>query len=281
VRGSPANIDKATVRGFGDEWAAFDQTSVPAEELEQRFHEYFGMFPFHELADAEGFDLGCGSGRWAQFVAPRVRKIHCIDPSAKALDVSRERLREFSNVEFHLAGSHDNPLPDASQDFGYSLGVLHHIPNAEEAMAQCVAKLRPGAPFLVYLYYRFDNRPGWFRVLWRASDLVRRVISRLPFRFRKVVAEILAVLVYLPLSRSAYLAERLGLDVSNWPLGYYRHYSFYTLRTDALDRFGTRLEHRFSRDEIIAMMERSGLEQVRVSEGPPLWVAIGHKRRIA
>ena len=30
---------------------------------------------------AEGFDMGCGTGRWAKFVAPKVGKLHCIDPS--------------------------------------------------------------------------------------------------------------------------------------------------------------------------------------------------------
>jgi len=274
-----ANIDGPTVTGFGEEWAAFDQTGLPPGELELLFERYFGIFPLDELKGAEGFDLGCGSGRWAQFVAPRVGKLHCIDPSPKALDVARQRLLDETNVEFHLAGAHDNPLGEASQDFGYSLGVLHHVPNAEEAMAQCVAKLRPGAPLLVYLYYRLDQRPGWFRALWKASDLARRVVSRLPFPFRKAAAEMFALTVYLPLSRSAYLAEKAGLDVSNWPLGYYRRYSYYTLRTDALDRFGTRLERRFSRDEIVAMMERCGLEEVRVSDDPPFWVAIGRRRK--
>src|SRR5262249_25768680 len=154
VTGSPQNMDVATVRGFGEEWTAFDQSGVPADELKRRYQQYFHMFPFDELAAAEGFDLGCGSGRWAQFVAPQVRRLHCVDPSAEALEVSRMRLRHMPNVELHLAGCHDIPLPDASQDFGYSLGVLHHIPNTEKAMKQCVDKLRPGAPFLVYLYYK-------------------------------------------------------------------------------------------------------------------------------
>jgi len=278
VSGSASNIDEATVRGFGDEWAAFDQSGVPAEEFERRCEQYFGMFPFEELAAAEGFDLGCGSGRWAQFVAPQVSKLHCIDPSSKALDVSRSLLRNLPNVEFHLAGCHEIPLPNESQDFGYSLGVLHHIPNTQEALAQCVAKLRPKAPFLIYLYYRLDQRPGWFRALWKASDLGRRLVSRLPFVLRKTAAEMIAISIYFPLSRSALFAEKLGVDVSNWPLANYRRWSFYTMRTDALDRFGTKLEHRFSREEIVTMMQGCGLQDIRISEGPPFWVALGRKR---
>ncbi|MCY7329778.1 MAG: class I SAM-dependent methyltransferase, partial [Saprospiraceae bacterium] len=66
-------------------------------------------------------------------------------------------------------------LPDGAMDFGYSLGVLHHIPDTRAALAACVRKLKPGAPFLLYLYYAFDNRPWWFKALWRLSDVVRRL----------------------------------------------------------------------------------------------------------
>ena len=63
------------------------------------------------------------------------------------------------------------PLPDGSADFGYSLGVLHHVPDTQKGIIECVRKLKPGAPFLLYLYYAFDNRPWWFRTIWKISDL--------------------------------------------------------------------------------------------------------------
>lgn len=271
------NVDLETVAGFGEEWSAFTQEALSPAEHRKMFAEYFEMFPLHALEQAEGFDLGCGSGRWAALVAPHVAKLHCIDPANKALEVSRRRLCGMANVEFHLAGAHDMPLRDESQDFGYSLGVLHHIPDTELALRRCVAKLRCGAPFLVYLYYRFDNRPGWYRALWQASEFGRNLISRLPFGAKRAAAEIIAASVYFPLARAARLAEKSGANVSGWPLNHYRNYGYYTMRTDALDRFGTRLEQRFSRPEIEAMMHRSGLENIQFRDAPPYWIAIGWK----
>lgn len=272
------NVDRKTVDGFGEEWAAYDQSALGGAEFEALFDAYFGIFPFAALRpDAEGFDLGCGSGRWAAGVAPRVGLLHCIDPAEKALEVARRRLASAANVRFHLATADAIPLPDDSQDFGYSLGVLHHIPDPGRAMADGVRKLRPGAPFLVYLYYKLDGRPLWFRLLWRASDVLRRMIIRLPFAARKVITSGIAGLVYWPLSRSAWLAEKLGADVSNMPLGAYRKLSFYTMRTDALDRFGTRLEQRFTRAEIEAMMTTAGLTDIRFSDREPFWVACGNR----
>lgn len=270
------NIDRKTVEGFGEEWDAYDQSALAGEEYAALFDAYFHLFPFDRLsADSVGFDLGCGSGRWAAGVADKVGTLHCIDPAAQALAVARRRLGGKTNVRFHLASSDQIPLPDGSADFGYSLGVLHHIPDTARALRDCVTKLKPGAPFLVYLYYRFDTRPAWFRAMWRASDLARNAIFRLPFSARKAVTSVIATIVYWPLARGAALAEKLGFDVANMPLSAYRTLSFYTMRTDALDRFGTRLEHRFTRPEIEAMMRAAGLTDIRFSEREPYWVACG------
>lgn len=272
------NIDHRTVADFGREWAAFDQTDLDEAEHQRLFNSYFALFPFADLpSEAEGFDLGCGSGRWAALVAPKVGRLHCVDPAADALKVCRRRLRNNSNVEFHLASADSIPLPDASQDFGYSLGVLHHIPDTARAMRDAVRKLKPGAPFLVYLYYNFENRGLWFRAAWRLSDVLRRVIARLPFGAKKAVTTGLAAGVYWPLSRTAALLERFGMDVSSIPLSAYRERSFYSLRTDALDRFGTRLEQRFSTGDVRRMMEDAGLDHIEFSASEPYWIACGRR----
>ncbi|HEY6454395.1 MAG TPA: class I SAM-dependent methyltransferase [Steroidobacteraceae bacterium] len=271
------NADAASVKGFGNEWARFDQRAVPQAEINEIFAEYFSIFPWPEIpANAQGFDLGCGSGRWSNLVARRVGHLHCIDASIQALEVAR-RTAEGTNCSFHLASVESMPLGDGSQDFGYSLGVLHHVPDTEAALRACALKLKLGAPFLVYLYYAFDNRPFWFRALWHVSNVARHVICRLPFAIRARIADCIAALLYWPLARLARLVETRGGNVRAFPLSYYRTLSFYTMRTDALDRFGTHLEKRFKRREIAAMLSRAGFHRIVFREGPPYWCALGNR----
>jgi SAM-dependent methyltransferase len=272
------NIDPDTVVGFGQEWRRFDQNAMESEEHAQLFGEYFAIFPWDKLpAKPTGFDAGCGSGRWAALAARRAQTLHCIDASAVALAVARRKLAGQGNIIFHEAPIAAMPIADASMDFGYSLGVLHHLPDPAAGLAACVRKLKTGAPILIYVYYALDNKPEWFRQLWRASDCFRRFISKMPFRVKAAIADLIAALIYWPLARSANVAERLGLDPANWPLAAYRSRSYYTMRTDALDRFGTRLEHRMTRAEIKAMMEVAGLRDIRFSESTPFWCAVGHR----
>lgn len=272
------NLDRSTVDSFAEEWSRFDQSALDEAEWSAMFRTYFSIFPFASLPEnAEGFDMGCGSGRWAKGVAPTVGRLNCIDPAVTALAVARRNLAGHSNVTFHNGGVDDPGLEPSSQDFGYSLGVLHHIPDTAAALQSCTRLLKPGAPFLLYLYYRFDNRPAWFRAVWKASELFRGAVSRMPDRTKPVVTDALAATIYWPLARTALLLQKIGLDPSAVPLAYYRDRSFYTMRTDSRDRFGTPLEQRFTRREIAAMMHEAGLENIQFSEAEPYWVSCGTK----
>lgn len=276
---SHANLDRATVSGFGDEWAQFTQAELSGQERDRIFAGYFSVFPWDRLPPGGGIgaDIGCGSGRWAAVVAPRVGHLHVVDASDRALQVARTNLAFLGNVSFHHASVDALPFPDRSLDFAYSLGVLHHVPDTKAAIEAVVRTLKPGAPLLIYLYYAFDNRPWWFRTLWRVSDVQRRVIARLPWPARYGVSQVMAMLVYWPLARTARGLAALKCLPTAWPLAYYQEKSFYVMRTDALDRFGTRLEHRFTRTEVDAMLKAAGLTQIRFSETSPYWCAVGVK----
>ena len=204
--------------------------------------------------------------------------MHCVDASEAALDVARESLSGHTNVEFRHEDLSSMGLADGTCDFGYCLGVLHHIPDTEHALAECVAKLKPGAPFLVYLYYDLAGR-GWLqRRVFGVATMVRAVVSRLPSRARAVVTDVLAVVVYWPLALVARMVEKIGWDPSSVPLFQYRNRSFYVMRNDALDRFGTRLEKRYSKEQVRLLLEGAGLEKLTFSDGPPWWVAVGWRR---
>ncbi|HEX4145216.1 MAG TPA: class I SAM-dependent methyltransferase [Pirellulales bacterium] len=273
------NLDAETVKGFGLEWKSFDQSQADPRELESLFDRYFSIFPWNQIDDdSVGADVGCGSGRWSMFVAPRVGHLHLVDASPEALSVANKNLGHLPNVSFHASSVDQIPLANGCLDFAFSLGVLHHVPDTAQAICDVAAKLKPGAPLLLYLYYNFDNRPTWYRTLWRASDLLRRAICRLPFGLRWLASQMVAAGVYFPLARLARLLDARGKLPRAFPLAFYRNRSFYVMRTDALDRFGTRLEQRFSKTEIEDLMTRGGFERISFRDSAPYWCAVGYKK---
>ena len=275
---SDHELDKKVVSGFGDEWNRFDQTALSNDEHQRMFSEYFSIFPWGEIDDdAVGFDMGCGSGRWARLVAPRVGKLYCVDPSS-AIHVAKKNLASFDNCVLLNESVFSLSIKSESMDFGYSLGVLHHISDTRSALKICIDRLKSGAPFLIYLYYAFDNRPFWYRFVWKLSELFRILVSRLPYGLRFAISQFFAAAVYYPISKLTFFLEKIGLDVHHIPLSSYRRSSFYTMRTDALDRFGTRLEKRFTQKQIKELMEDAGLYDIVFSDHSPYWCAMGRKK---
>ena len=272
-------IIKKVVKDFGNEWKRFDQSTLKKSELRNMFDQYFNIFPLTELNKSlVGFDLGCGSGRWAKFIAPKVKKLNCIDPSFDAINVAKKNLANLKNVTYINSEVNSKILVNNSQDFGYCLGVLHHIPDTLNGIKICSKLLKKNAPFLIYLYYKFDNRNFLFKSLWKISDFLRLLICFLPFNIKKLFTDFLALLIYYPLAKLSYVIDKLGINTSSMPLSFYKNKSFYTMRTDSLDRFGTKLEKRFTKSEIENLLSMSGFKDIKFSEKTPFWVATCRKK---
>ncbi len=275
-----SNIDKGTVDSFGQEWNAFHEFGD--RDLQRLGDSYFDIVT-NEMINNENTiaaDFGCGSGRWTKYIANRVKKIAAIDPS-DAIFAADEVLAETPNAELFKGSISNLPFNDNYFDFGFSIGVLHHIPDTKQALKDCVKKIKPGGYFLVYLYYNFENRGFLFKALFKLSDMVRWVVCKFPSGIKKFVCDILAVLFYMPFVLFSRLLRFFGGSKkvrSKIPLYRYENTSYYIIRNDALDRFGTPLEQRFSKAEIETMMKEGGLTDIVFGTAIPYWHAIGRKQ---
>lgn len=271
------NIDWQTVESFGNEWEKFD--SFSKNEIQQLGDDYFDLCDDSILnSKMVALDVGCGTGRWTKYVAQRVARVEAVDPS-KAVFSAARLLADQPNVRISQADVDNLPFEKGSFDFVFSLGVLHHIPDTAAAMRRCVEMLRPGGYFLVYLYYDFENQSAVFKLLFHLSNLLRRLVAALPKFLKQPVCDLLAVVAYLPFVALAKLVKALGGSelYKKVPLFWYHDKSWNVIRNDALDRFGTPLEQRFSRADIRRMMENCGLQNIQFSDNAPYWHAIGRK----
>lgn len=275
------NYYKDVVKNFGKEWAKFDHAGLKDEELEKIYSSYFKIFPWNSIdfSNSIGIDLGCGSGRWTKFTSGKVKELFALDASEEALNIAKINLKDKKNVKFLNQSVGEIGLEDNSLDFSYSLGVLHHIPDIKSALVEINRVLKPGAPFLVYLYYNFDNKPFYYRVIWLLTIPFRHIISRLPFKLKLFITQLVALIIYFPLAKICRILKFLRISIENFPMHQYSDKSFYVMRTDALDRFGTRVEKRFSKKEIHDLLNESNFEDIKFSEEHPYWCCVARKKK--
>jgi ubiquinone/menaquinone biosynthesis C-methylase UbiE len=273
------NIDQSVVNSFGEEWKKFNKfTDV---EINKSGEKYFDIItPEMVNKNTYGIDVGCGTGRWTKYLSSKIGFMEAVDPS-EAIFVADKVLGDADNVRLSMASTDNIPFDDYTFDFAMSIGVLHHIPDTQKAMDDCVKKVKIGGYFYTYLYYSLDNKGFVFKAILSVVTLVRKLVSILPMTLKKIICDIIAIVVYMPLVLIGRFLKliKLGNIASKLPLYRYTESTFYVIRNDALDRFGTTLEQRFSRQEIENMMKHAGLDEIIISDNLPYWHAVGKRVR--
>ena len=255
---TPADaLARRTQASFGYEWTHFDDWQASGST---NFQDYFSGLDLMALRHACVLDAGCGMGRHARQLAAYCERIVAVDFS-RAIDAAARNVRELPNVSCVQADLTSVPVLDDRFDFVYSMCVLHHLANAEEAVQTLVRKLRRGGRLRLYLYWKRD---GWAGVMLRVVSAIRRVTTRLPFPALRALCWILSVVLYAEAVLPYRAARALGIQLSERaPLSVYAKYPFRILYNDQFDRFSAPLEKRYTEAEARALLEAAGLRDVR------------------
>lgn len=94
-------------------------------------------------------DLGCGTGRVAEALAPFVRRVVAVDDSQAMLDAARARVNGTGAIELRRGRLEDLPVADGELDLAVLSLVLHHLPEPGKALAEAARALAPGGRVLV------------------------------------------------------------------------------------------------------------------------------------
>ena len=122
----------------------------------QSLHEY------DRFESKRVLEVGCGNGytlgKYAQYGA----KVYGIDISEIAVEISRRRF-DYQNLkgDFRVGNAENLPYEEDYFDCICSMGVLHHVPDTEKAVAEIHRCLKPGARLIVMVYHR-DSIPYRF-----------------------------------------------------------------------------------------------------------------------
>jgi len=173
VKGVARFVDAQHYAGsFGFQWLTFRDTQLDTEESrrsEADFRRRTGFTP-EDLAGKLVLDVGCGMGRFAEVATRWGAHVVGIDLSL-AEEAASENLKD-RDATFFQADVFKLPFAAGSFDYIYSIGVLHHTPDCEQAFKRLPSLLKPGGRIAIWLYSGYNR---WYRM----SDLYRRATRRM------------------------------------------------------------------------------------------------------
>jgi len=122
---------------------------------ERPFEQYLD---FVRLKDMDVLEIGVGNGSHAQLIAPRAKSYTGIDLTEYAVRSTSGRMRlNAIPAPILQMDAEQMQSPDATFDYVWSWGVIHHSSNTSQILDEIRRVLRPGGTALIMVYYR-----GWF-----------------------------------------------------------------------------------------------------------------------
>ena len=141
-----ARIASESFRRKGADWDEMRALELPAQAVEDALLALIPPGP-----DGRLLDIGTGTGRVLELLAPRVRQALGVDASKAMLALARARLSgpDFAHCAVRLADMYRLPLADRSFDTVVLQMVLHHAEDPAGAMPKPPACCAPAEPLLV------------------------------------------------------------------------------------------------------------------------------------
>ncbi len=161
---------EAYAESFGFEWNKHKHTQLDtgqSKESEMTFAQKTGLTA-GQIKGKSVLDAGCGMGRFADVVSRWGGKVVAIDLS-KAVEAAFGNLANRQNVAVLQADAFKLPFRENSFDIIYSIGVLHHTPDCEQAFRSLTKFLKPGGKIVIWVY---DRNITWGRIAqfyWRIT----------------------------------------------------------------------------------------------------------------
>lgn len=243
-QGIPRFVGQQHLESFGLQWNRYEVAHI--DEDRATFQAKTGL-SLDELQGLRVLDAGCGGGRYSRVAGEAGATVIAADHTS-AVDKAADLCRHLPAVRFLQADLKHLPLPSATFDFVFSIGVMHHDIDTRAVFDAVARMVRPGGRYAVWLY----RRNQWWQE-WLNSTLRRRTIHMPPEKLEWWCR------------RGAWLG---GLPIVNRTLNKLLNFSAHPCWEnrvcDTFDWYAPQYQHHHTVEELLGWFREAGFADLRV-----------------
>lgn len=261
-----AELNEAEQKGspdrFGHSWNIFSEM-LPVHE--KQFVRWTTGLEKKDWEGMEFLDVGCGIGRNSYWpFTYGARSGLSVDIDERTLSAARRNLGDFNGAAVENRSAYEIGESDRF-DIAFSIGVIHHLENPDQAVAEMVKAVKPGGKVLVWLYGYENNE-------W----LIRYFNPARKFLFSKMPLPIVYGLSF-PATALLWFYLKLGFGRTEY-MQMIRSFSFRHLRAIVYDHMIPIIALYYKKEEAVRLLEDAGLVNVEVHWVNEMsWTVIGQK----
>ena len=184
---------KDSIKDFGDQFKYHSNVDDYWGSVEM-LEDIVKPFDLNLIKDKTICEVGTGSGRILKNLLKKIpSKIYAIEPSeaievAKKNNINNGEKIIFKNIPGQMI-SFDNEI-----DYVFSLGVIHHIPEANIVCNRIYKSLKKKGKFIIWVYGKDGNKLYLF-----IFNNLRKITKLLPDKILNIIS------IFLNLNLSIYI----------------------------------------------------------------------------
>ena len=181
-------LEVSTSKLYTSLWKDFDADTLTEESVRLLKNRLPEQVIEEHVVGKSVLDMGCGSGRYSVALS----KVGATDVAG--IDVSKDSFKEADEwcknngipVTFYEGNVHSLPFGDASFEFVFCNGVLHHTSSIAKGLKELSRVLKPGCKAFLYLYASGG-------IFWTTRRKLRTIFKRIPLAYTKNVLNMIGM----------------------------------------------------------------------------------------
>jgi len=259
---------KDSIKDFGDQFTKHSSVDGYWGSKEM-LQDIVNPFDLSEIKNKVVCEVGVGSGRIVKNLSKFDPKlIYGIEPS-EAINVAKNNNKN-SEVEILFKQVSGQEIDFNNEiDYIFSLGVIHHIPEAEIVCKKIYQSLKKNGKFIIWVYGKEGNK-----LYLLIFNNLRKITRFLPYKILNFLSNILNVF----LSFYIFLCKFIKLPLKDYMLNVLKKCSYSKRKYIIFDQLNPTYSKYYSKDDLKSLLTTSGFKKFKVfSRYNYSWTAIAEK----